>query len=59
MMLSVVRLKLVEEIIAGEVLSDTVLNYTFGEFEQICFVDVKFLEKKWQSGLWIDQERIE
>jgi len=34
MMLSVDRLKLVEEIIAVKVLSETVFNYTFGEFRQ-------------------------
>jgi len=31
MMLSVGRLKLVEDIIAGEVLSETIFNYTLGE----------------------------
>jgi len=40
MILSVVGLKLVVEIIAGEVLSETVLNNTFKEFRQICFVEV-------------------
>jgi len=34
MMFSVGRLKLVEEIIAGEVLSETVFNYALGEFGQ-------------------------
>jgi len=34
MMFSVSRLKLVEKIIAGEVLSETDFDYTFGEFGQ-------------------------
>jgi len=34
MVISVGRLKLVVEIITGEVLSETVFNYTFGEFGQ-------------------------
>jgi len=34
MMLSVSRLKIVDDIIAGEVLSKTVFSYTFGEFGQ-------------------------
>jgi len=34
MMVSMSRLKLVEEIIAGNILSESVFNYTLGEFRK-------------------------